>query len=660
MQDDEQRAYHSESDVDEIFLMPDTEKCIEYMQYEQYGFENKHFALEHPQMVCKMSGRDHDLSVIDEIPYLDEMPSSSSTTMMTVGPTSSYVGASGGGSSTQAQYACVTTTTQSTGTDFDDEMLTVYTICTSDDLLTVKEVDEPIESSIDCSSPGSNQMQTNTNAKLMKMMHPHQSTSTQSDSDQSMRCALTTYMKGAAPDISVDIEPLTYTDGQADKHTIIQRAGSFELLSNSSETIRSGSTLTGYDFDTVKNLNLDSCSTSKLSLSLRSDGFDEFTLTPDEPKIMRNCDVEDFTLTPDASFSEQPFGHSVSAIDNDNTFDMTANNPRMMMMLMNDGRIDGGNCSADGYGINDETSTLSNEVLVIVDKFLANERLLQHNLNIIPIKQQPQSLAKNPNIYLDNLNNSPQISPIDSDASSMNLLLEKQKGTIFNLQSSSSKSTLDDTIDLDKINFDYVDYDDYDDSNTAADTNTNQLDSYNATNQVKQSTKIAQTTTTITTTDSTINSDHFDEKCKIMNTNRNEFKSLTEPIDSSSINEPAKVNIPPPVMPSSRLSMQNLQPYFFSDDIIPKIDSYPNPNINDSNRHDSKINKNKIQTQNNDSNPSNDDETEMHDIDSETNQDCCRATKDSSFLQKKILSKLKKNKSQSLGNLNKKSGCFPL
>lgn len=66
--DDEQRAYHSESDVDEIYLMPEVSKGSD-CEYEQYGFENKQFTLEH----SRLTGIDYDLSVIDEIPYLDDV-----------------------------------------------------------------------------------------------------------------------------------------------------------------------------------------------------------------------------------------------------------------------------------------------------------------------------------------------------------------------------------------------------------------------------------------------------------------------------------------------------------------------------------------------------------------------------------------------------------
>lgn len=100
-QDNDQRAYQSESDVDEIFLMPEGSKCSDY-EYEQYGFENKHFSLEH-SLVSRLTGADHDLSVIDEIPYLDD-----------VQPQYEY--------ETEEMHEC-------------DEVLTIYKILSTDNLL---------------------------------------------------------------------------------------------------------------------------------------------------------------------------------------------------------------------------------------------------------------------------------------------------------------------------------------------------------------------------------------------------------------------------------------------------------------------------------------------------------------------------------------------
>lgn len=199
MQDEDQRAYQSESDVDEIFLMPEGGKCSDY-EYEQYGFENKHFSMEH-SLVSRLSGAEHDLDVIDEIPYLDE---------------------------TQPQFAYVTEQTPEC-----DEVLTIYKICSSDDLLTVKE--EPNEEEEETVQP------------------PSQISQCMSTSDHtepgcsSVEHALNEYVKNAPSDISVNIES---SDLKTDICTVIERADSMESLrlSGSSGTIRSGSTVTGEKF----------------------------------------------------------------------------------------------------------------------------------------------------------------------------------------------------------------------------------------------------------------------------------------------------------------------------------------------------------------------------------------------------------------------------
>lgn len=85
----------------------------------------------------------------------------------------------------------------------------------------------------------------------------------------------------------------------------IARSKSMDLLSNSSETLKSNSN-SDYEFDTVKKIHFDSCSTSKLSLSLNSDIFDDITLAAplDSIKPIKICEMENFTLTPDGSMSE--------------------------------------------------------------------------------------------------------------------------------------------------------------------------------------------------------------------------------------------------------------------------------------------------------------------------------------------------------------------
>lgn len=86
----------------------------------------------------------------------------------------------------------------------------------------------------------------------------------------------------------------------------MERSKSLDLLSNSSETLKSNSN-SEYAFDTVKQINLDSCSTSKLSLSLNSDIFDDITLAAPVDsaiKTIKICEMDDFTLTPDGSTAE--------------------------------------------------------------------------------------------------------------------------------------------------------------------------------------------------------------------------------------------------------------------------------------------------------------------------------------------------------------------
>ncbi|XP_031622626.1 uncharacterized protein LOC116340324 [Contarinia nasturtii] len=628
--DDDQRAYQSdrESDVDEIFLMPEGGKCGDY-EYEQYGFENKHFSLEH-SMVGHLSVAEHDLSVIDEIPYLDDV----------VQPEFAYV--------TEQTHEC-------------DEVLTIYKICSADDLLTVKE--EPTE-----------EEEEETIQPLSQCL----STSDHTEPGcSSVEHALNEYIKNAPSDISINIES---SDLKTDICTVIERADSMESLrlSGSSGTIQSGSTVTGYDFDTVKNLNLDSCSTSKLSLSLKSEGFDEFTLTPDEPKRVRNCDVEDFTLTPEASCNEivpAVIASSITdegdGVEHENAnigVTMTEEKPESDLHQIetqrSDRELDGETPQSEIVpselnAKTDDESISSNEVVMIVDKFLAGERLLQQNLSIIPI--DPKTFT------------SPIISPIDSDdASSTNALIEKQKSILFNLQSSSSKSTLDDAVDLEKINFD-EDYDtdakEKEEISTFTTELTKEFDllftraENEALQKQQQQQQLHQQSSSsisggggggsnIVTPKYDTHFRKMDIKTQITPTNLPMTSSTTkgsQMIGESDSSSTPKSHTPAPTRLPTRYSMQKLEPYFFSDDVTGTNDqnvaktvnptkntdtssTAPNANVNTSAAVDSKSDNCKV--------------LDTHD--------------NSSFLQKKILSKLKKNKSQSLGNLNKKSRCFPL
>lgn len=514
LQDDDQPAYQSESDVDEIYLMPESGKNLDY-EYEHYGYENP--------LVARLAANDHDLSVIDEIPYLDEV---------------------------QSQFTYVSEQTCEC-----DEVLTIYKICSSDDLLTVRE--EPAEE---------------------EESAQHLSSSEPTVSSGSYKKVSNIQVKCVGSDVSISAD-------SRELKTVIERADSMELLSGSSSTIRSSSTLTGCEFETVKNLHLDSCSTSKMSLSLKSDCFDEFTITPDEPRVVRNCDAEDFTLTPEASNEGNAPVSACDEAESDLHLAETMQSDQFGEMPQSD---------AVAETKADDESISSNEVLMIVDKFLAGERLLQQNLSIIPI---------------DPKFTSPLISPIDSDASSTNALIEKQKSILFNLQSSSSKSTLDDAVDLDKLNFD--------ENFDMDETNDRELSTFTSELTKEFDMMLHQD---LTTTD--VNNGLHAARTKLRLELSRDGGSAT----------PLTLLSPKPTRMPTRYSMQRLEPYYFADDVtagntVKEAEVAPPTNV-----------------------------------DTEQKPDYSNAcdTNERSFLQKKILSKLKKNKSQSLGNLNKKSRCFPL
>lgn len=564
--------------------MPEGSKCSDY-EYEQYGFENKQFSLEH-SMVSRLQGADHDLSVIDEIPYLDEV---------------------------QPQFAYVTEHTTEC-----DEVLTIYKMCSSDDLLTVKE--EPLEEE--------EQEEDGEEEEVIQGPSQHLSVSehTKAGCCLSVEHALNEYVKNAPSDISVNIES---SDLKTDICTVIERADSMELLSGSSGTIRSGSTVTGYDFDTVKNLNLDSCSTSKLSLSLKSEGYDEFTLTPDEPKIVRNCDAEDFTLTPEASCNEMvPL--CLSTIEEPESDLPIAETLYQIYETNQQSEV----LTTESTVKTDDDSISSNEVVMIVDKFLAGERLLQQNLSIIPIDVKSFT--------------SPLISPIDSDASSTNALIEQQKSILFHLQSSSSKSTLDDAIDMEKINFD-EDYDTTDDQTRKKEVSTftteitKEFDLLFSRAEDAENARQHQSLNDRDASKSELGLSSSDGDKMISTPTTNASNQDTSNLrESDAMSTPKPLTSPLQTRMPTRYSMQRLEPYFFSDDVTGNND------------HEKKTAESTIPTA-----PAS---TPITNAPLDSNSDYCKMldTNDGSFLQKKILSKLKKNKSQSLGNLNKKSRCFPL
>ncbi|XP_021702046.1 uncharacterized protein LOC110676873 [Aedes aegypti] len=119
---------------------------------------------------------------------------------------------------------------------------------------------------------------------------------------------------------------------KSDCLTALERTASLELLSNSSGTLNK-STLTDYAFDTVKNANLDSCSTSRLSLSLKSEIFEETLANgandgSGEIKQIKNWNIEDFTLTPDGSFSDETMNELLKTHLAEETDSKTPTEPR--------------------------------------------------------------------------------------------------------------------------------------------------------------------------------------------------------------------------------------------------------------------------------------------------------------------------------------------
>lgn len=497
----EAKAYHSEiedrgdidlnigadSDVDEIFLMPAPKPS----NYDQYGFENKQFTLEQ-SLLNRSNGIECNLNELSETcddgDYL-------------------YSGA-------QDSREIV-----SFGSD---EILTIYKICSKDDILNMKD------------------------EKIHKTVSAQECLNTASIA---LERAVNEYIKNAPSDIPVEVEPSIY------KTDVIARSESFELLSSSSGTIRSGSTLTEYAFDTVRNLNLDSCSTSKLSLSLKSEIFDDFTLTPDEPKVVLNCEFEDFTLTPDGSFSE--------ATSDANQF---ATNDETLNQKFKTDSVDSEDATRK-----DESIT-SNEVMMIVDKFLANEKLLY----------EQRSVIQNESVY-------PSTSTADT-----------QQLTVAELPSSQNQDS-DSAVDLNRNR-----------SFSSSDTE----EKFSIVDLDDESTKNAVSDFT---SEITKEFDLLFCRAQLENDENLVVETEEAPSNDSTLPTGPVTRIP------SRYSMQRLEPYFIAET------------------------EKAIALQSLSHSPS-------------TQNEYCKVldVHDGSFIHKRVISKLKKNRSQSLGNLSNKTRCFPL
>lgn len=162
----------------------------------------------------------------------------------------------------------------------------------SDEILAIDETDEEnLDESEEVESMVMPVFESSQGDSEALVFPGHDELSEVDDNDSNLKTIISEYVKNACASATSES---------------IARSKSMDLLSNSSDTMKSNSN-SEYAFDTVKQINFDSCSTSKLSLSLNSDIFDDITLAaPLENTIkpVKICEMENFTLTPDGSMSE--------------------------------------------------------------------------------------------------------------------------------------------------------------------------------------------------------------------------------------------------------------------------------------------------------------------------------------------------------------------
>lgn len=187
-----------------------------------------------------------------------------------------------------------------------------------------------------------------------------------------------------------------------------QETDVFELLSSASENDHSGSTLTEYEFDTVKNLYTDSCSTSKLSLSIKSEIFDNYTVTIDNPKEIQNFSFEDFTLTPDGSIGET--ADSLTAVSPNRESPAEGSKDNSVIKTIHDNNT---------VSMIDTESEKRNSIIETIDKFLCSERN-SANLSFThaeDIEKMDDQIEKffNEQEKRQDLSNEPEIQLFDTD-----------------------------------------------------------------------------------------------------------------------------------------------------------------------------------------------------------------------------------------------------
>lgn len=544
----------TDSDVDEIYLMPAEGKCIDE---DEYGFENKQFSLEH-SMLTRSNGK-------ERTGFLQDAEMKKSGDEENLPPN-----------------------VDSLLKNHADDVLTIYRMCSKEEIMKIS----------DSEAEGREKQESK----------KQRSTSLQSES---LEKAVKEYIKYATSDMSVEPSVMK-TDC-----TSIDRTDSLELLSNSSGTMRSRSTLTEYAFDTVRNMNLDSCSTSKLSLSLKSEVFDDFTITPDDLKTIQNCEIEDFTLTPDGSIG-------------DSTTE-TGNNTKLPFVESDKDGEEGRNSM-----IEDECPS---KVLVIVDKFLENER---NNLHRQMSIDEPTTSSRSQN----------------NQSKSRGEVLETSFDEEFGSAECSEAQVKEDTTsmtneikqeapeeDSKECQHHHEDSEDCAESckDTAEDTSTKASDSFHTPNAEQESTTSNEYTVidlyddgdghavSLFTSELTKEFDRLFSQAEQFDQDFEEEGGPT-PTDDIDLTTNDRPQIP------SRYSMQKLEPYYIADPVdedTSQASSQPKTNTPVANN----VKPVEISQSNNNTSSSS-----------------------SGHHNNKVVtsSRLKKIRSQSLGNLNKKTKCFPL
>lgn len=576
---DEPGGYHSEieytghldiaagtdSEVDEIYLMPRHGKSVE--EYVEYGFENKQFSLEHSSMLRRSASMEHNVN------YPAHQIGDEEQIHITYSPVNEirHFGS--------------------------DEVLTIYKICSKDDILNMADViihkpdihhtqDDKNEPAGDhCTKSTENIVECTT----IDYDQPCTSSSIEHAVDQLIRNA------------PIDL-PMLDIDAATDCFAAIDRSESMEIFSSSSGTLHSGSTLTEYAFDTVRNLKLDSCSTSKLSLSLKSEIFDDYTITPDESKVLHNCVFEDFTLTPEGSLSETS-GPDAQTINNGQTVQISAIDCVHSAAIQPPPGI---SFDADPAQKSEDQSLTSNDVVLIVDKFLANEhRLLAEqqtaiaaSTNDLPRIVGMQHKKMRRNIFDFDFDSLSPVSSMSMSPARVAECLDGEKFSIIDLDDDSLKNVVSAFTSEITKEFDLL------------------------FSRAEQDNELLQTLA--------------DDAVMVEN-------SYETP-------QPKRELMAESVKMPTRYSMQKLEPYFMGE--LPTADGTMTTTAaaavsHRPLRHSTSNNEysNVLVTQHNQSNH---------------NQQQLAQPQHESSIHKRVMTKLKANRSQSLGNLSNKTRCFPL